>query len=374
MTIISICIAILYLILILSFCFGFDKVKDFLLSDIKAETKFSIVIPFRNEAENLPRLLKSLSALNYPKQLFEIILVDDNSNDDSVNSINIFIKTSALNISVLKNESITKSPKKDAITTAIQHAQHEWIITTDADCILPQYWLDSFDTFIQHKTPVCIVAPVTYFGGNSFLNRFQTLDMYSLQGATIGGFGIHKPFLCNGANFGYTKSVFNAIEGFKGNTDISSGDDVFLLEKIVQKYSKAVHYVKCEKAIVTTKPQTSWNALIQQRLRWAAKTSAYNSWFAKLVGVSIFLMNLTFLILPILSLSGTFNIKIWVYVLVIKLNVDFLLLYKTSAFFNQRGAFKSFLTSFFVYPFFSVYVAIASLFSGYTWKGRSFKR
>lgn len=374
MTNISICIAIIYLILILSFCFGFDKIKEFTFSETNAKTKFSIVIPFRNEAENLPRLLKSLSALNYPKQLFEIIFIDDASDDDSVNSINVFIKTSALNISILENESITKSPKKDAITTAIQHAQHEWIITTDADCMLPQYWLDSFDAFIQHKTPVCIVAPVTYFGGNSFLNRFQTLDMYSLQGATIGGFGIHKPFLCNGANFGYTKSVFNAIEGFKGNTNISSGDDVFLLEKIVKKYSKTIHYLKCEKAIVTTKPQTSWNALIQQRIRWAAKTSAYNNWFAKIVGISIFLMNLTFLILPILSLSGTFNIKIWVYLLIIKLNVDFLLLYKTSAFFNQRRAFKSFLTSFFAYPFFSVYVAIISLFSGYTWKERSFKR
>ena len=137
---------------------------------------------------------------------------------------------------------------------------------------------------------------------------------------------------------------------------------------------KSVQYLKCEKAIVATKTQASWQTLIQQRVRWAAKTSTYNNSFGKLVGITVFLMNLQVLLLPLFSVFGLFNIKIWVYILVIKLSIDFLLLYKTSAFFNQRRAFVSFLTSFSVYPFFSVYVAVLSLFKGYTWKGRTFKR
>ena len=70
---------------------------------------------------------------------------------------------------------------------------------------LPKYWLDSFDEFIQQTHAICIAAPITYQTNPSFLNRFQALDILSLQGATIGGFGINKPFLCNGANFGYKK-------------------------------------------------------------------------------------------------------------------------------------------------------------------------
>lgn len=374
MVIISICIAILYLALMLAFTFGFDKVKGFFLSDSTAKTKFSVVIPFRNEAKNLPQLLKSLNTLNYPKHLFEVILVDDDSDDDGISIITETIETSQLNIRIIKNQRASGAPKKDAIITAIQHAKYNWIITTDADCVLPKFWLDSFDAFIQHKNPVCIVAPVTYSEENTFLSRFQLLDLFSLQGATIGGFGINKPFLCNGANFAYTKSVFKDVNGFEGNMNISSGDDIFLLEKIAKKHPNAVHYLKCEKVIIATKPQATWQELIQQRIRWAAKTSGYNNWFGKAVGISVLLMNLSIVLLPLLSLIGFFNIKIWVYLLVIKLNIDFLLLYKTSAFFNQRRAFRSFLTSFFVYPFFSVYVGYLSLFKSYTWKERTFKR
>lgn len=374
MVLLSIIIVLFYLIIILSFIWGFDKVNTFVLTDIAAKTRFSVVVPFRNEAENLPSLLNSINTLNYPKHLFEVILVDDASDDASIELIHKILDSSNINFKITQNENTTSAPKKDAITTAIKQAEFEWIITTDADCILPRYWLDSFDEFVQKHNTACIVAPVTYFEGHSFLSRFQLLDMLSLQGATIGGFGIKKPFLCNGANFGYTKTAFKAVNGFKGNTAIASGDDIFLLEKMIKHHPETTHYLKCEAAIVTTKPQPTWQQLKAQRVRWAAKTKKYNNWMGKLTGAAVFLMNFLMLFLPLLSLFGFFNFKIWVYIFVIKLHIDFLLLYKTSAFFNRRKAFRSFLSSFFVYPFFCIYVALLSLIKGYSWKGRSFKR
>ena len=248
-TIIAITIIISYLILIGTLTYGFDKVENFKLKDLPSKTKFSIVIPFRNEAENLPQLLHSILELNYPRSLFEVILVDDDSEDNSVEVIKNFIKKKPFsnnhgNIKVIQNKRTSNSPKKDAITAAIKTAQFEWILTTDADCVLPKYWLDSFDEFIQTNNPNCIVAPVTYVNRNSYFNRFQTLDFLSLQGATIGGFGINKPFMGNGANLAYKKSVFNTVEGFKGNTNISSGDDIFILEKMVTYDAKKVNYLK----------------------------------------------------------------------------------------------------------------------------------
>ncbi|GAL70455.1 glycosyltransferase [Jejuia pallidilutea] len=149
MVILSISIAILYLAVIAAFTFGFDKVKPFNLSDVAAKTRFSVVVPFRNEAENLPQLLKSITALNYTKQLFEIILVDDDSDDDSVKIIKEFIDTistetgiTKTNISLITTKKTSTSPKKDAITTAIKAAKYEWIITTDADCIVQNFgWI-----------------------------------------------------------------------------------------------------------------------------------------------------------------------------------------------------------------------------------------
>ncbi|WP_308993194.1 glycosyltransferase [Mariniflexile litorale] len=373
MTIISIIITILYLLLIGSFVFGFDKVKTFKLEELPSKTKFSIIIPFRNEAENLPALLKSIKALKYPKDLFEIIFVDDDSDDDSVEIIKKTLDNQS-NVSVLKNKRQSNSPKKDAITTAIGHAKNEWIITTDADCVLPNYWLDSFDEYIQKNDVNCIAAPVTYLEKNHFLSRFQLLDILSLQGATMGGFGINKPFLCNGANFAYQKTLFYELNGFEGNTNTASGDDIFLLEKAIKKHLKHVHYLKCDYTIVKTHSQLTWESLLSQRVRWAAKTSVYNNWFGKVTGLIVLLNNALIIALLVLLIVGVFNLKVFLYITIIKFNIDFFLIYKSALFFNQKGVLRSFIVGFLVYPFFSVYVAFISVFSSYKWKGRTFKK
>ena len=379
MVLISIIITVLYLLLIGSFAIGFDKVKIFKLEDISAKTKFSVIIPFRNEAKNLAALLKTIGFLEYPKELFQIIFVDDESEDDSVKIIENFIKekpfaSPQLNISIIKNKRETNSPKKDAITLAIKQAKYEWIVTTDADCLVPKYWLDSFDAYIQKKDAKCIAAPVTYIIKNNFLDKFQLLDMFSLQGATIRGFGIKKPFLCNGANFAYTKALFHELNGFNGNTHTASGDDIFMLEKVVNKYPKQLHYLKCEFATVFTKTQPNWNSLLSQRVRWAAKTSGYNNWFGKFTGLIVLLINALIIVLLTLTILGVFNLKIFVYILIIKFNIDFFLIYKSALIFNQKRVLKSFIVSFIYYPFFCVYVAFISLFSSYKWKGRTFKK
>lgn len=373
----SFIITAFYLLMIGSFVYGFNKVEVFKLEKLPSKTRFSIIIPFRNEAENLPRLIKSINALNYSKELFEVILIDDDSDDDSVEIINDSLKGfdgDQLNISIISNERKTNSPKKDAISIAVKHAKNDWIITTDADCILPIYWLDSFDEYIQKNDANCIAAPVTYFETSNFLNTFQLLDLMSLQGATIGGFGIQKPFLCNGANFAYTKELFEDLNGFEGNWNTASGDDIFLLEKAAKKYPKQLHYLKCQQSIVLTQSQPSWKTLISQRVRWAAKTSAYNNWFGKLTGLLVLLMNALVICLGILAVFGTFNLKTYVYLLIIKFNIDFFLIYKSVMFFNQKSILRSFIVAFVLYPFFSLYVAFISIFSSYAWKGRTFKK
>jgi len=370
---------LLYLFLIGSLIHGFDRVEDFKLKDLKPKTKFSVIVPFRNETENLPQLLDSILQLNYPKLMFEVILVDDDSEDDSIEVINNIISKRPFDcaqgdIKIIKNNRTSNSPKKDAITTAIKIAKYDWIITTDADCTLPKYWLDTFEECIQTNQPNCIVAPVTYNDGSSFLKRFQILDVLSLQGATIGSFGLRLPFLSNGANFAYRKSVFQSTNGFTGNDTLASGDDIFLLEKFKKVDSKKVFYLKSDKAIVTTKPVSNLKLLIQQRLRWASKTSHNPNWFSKLVGLVVFLGNLACIaILPILFF-GYVKPRIAVALVVIKLSIDFLLLFKTSRFFKQENVLFSYVWSCVFYPFFSVYIAILSLFKSYQWKGRTFKK
>ena len=371
-------IIVFYLFTIAVLVIGFDKVKDFNLRDLQSKNKFTVIIPFRNEAENLRELLSSIYRLNYPITHFEIILVNDESQDNSIEIINTFIPKSNLknsaSITVIDNLRRTNSPKKDAISSAIKKAKYDWIITTDADCVLPKYWLDAFDEFIQSNNPICIVAPVRYQNPNTFLDRFQTLDFLSLQGATIGGFGIKEPFLANGANFGYKRCVFLEINGFTGNENIASGDDIFLLEKFKKLNIKEVSYLKSDLATVTTKPVCNFESLIQQRLRWASKTSHNPNWFSKFLGLIVFLGNFACILMFLLMLFQILNVRTAVALLVIKFGVDFLLLFKTSRFFKQESVLLSFLYSSILYPLFSVAVVLLSFFNSFEWKDRGFKK
>lgn len=381
LTLIAIITIILYLFIIGMLIYGFDNVSDFKLQDLPAKTKFSIVIPFRNEAQNLPELLDSIVKLNYPQHLFEVILVNDASEDDSVSIIKKYIETlhkrhntGNFNLKIIESKSTTNSPKKEAITSAIKISKFNWIVTTDADCVLPKYWLDVFDEFVQINDPNCMVAPVTYHGKTSFFNRFQSLDFLSLQGATIGGFGIKKPFMCNGANFAYRKSEFISVNGFKGNDTIASGDDVFLLEKFLKHNPKKVSYLKSSNAIVTTNAAQNTDHLIQQRLRWASKTSHLTQWFAKVVGLIVLLGNLMSLVFIPAVLMHFISLKIALALFVIKFSIDFLLLFKTARFFKQENLLLSYLFSSLIYPVFSVYIAFISFFKSYHWKGRTSKK
>ena len=145
-----------YSILIFSLTIGFKKVDEFNKISKNNSTSFSVVIPFRNEAENLPNLLESIAALKYPKELVEFILVDDDSSDNSVSIIDDFLNN-RMTIRVINNKRTSNSPKKDAITTAISIAKNNWIVTTDADCIVPENWLgileDIKERIIQWQSP-----------------------------------------------------------------------------------------------------------------------------------------------------------------------------------------------------------------------------
>ena len=357
-----------YIISIGTLIYGFTKIKNYDAIGLKPKTSFTIVVPFRNEAENLAILLESISKMNYPTDLFEVILVDDDSDSK------FQIPNSKFQTSIIYNIRVSNSPKKDAITTAIPLVKTAWIITTDADCLVPENWLLTLDNYIQTHEVSMLAGAVTYECNNSFLHHFQQLDLASLQGATIGSFGIGKGFMCNGANLAYTKSLFEALNGFEGNNSIASGDDVFLLQKAMLSRSfgtEKVHYLKSENTIVSTKPLEIWKALFHQRVRWASKTTSYQSNFGKFLGLIVFTGNLIMVLsYGLWVMTGIPFLQIFLLFLS-KFIVDSVLIYKTNCFLTKNKIYYLVLSSLF-YPFFSVSVALYAAFGKYEWKGRKF--
>lgn len=367
-------VLVIYVVFILQLILGFDKVKTFVKTDEKPSTKFSIIVPFRNEEKNLPKLLKSISNLNYPKELFEIIMVDDFSTDASER---VYIKwrmeNGLIETTLLENLRLSNSPKKDAISRAIPILKQDWVVTTDADCTVNKNWLLTLDNFIQKNKAAMVVGAVVYKTKNNWFHQFQQLDLLSLQGTTIGSFGIGKPFMCNGANFAYTKKLFNEIGGFGGNNKMASGDDVFLLQKALKNHADKVHYLKNTDTIVKTKPENDLYKLFMQRVRWASKTTGYSGYYSKSLAVVVLAMNALIVASFGLRVSGFMEWETLLIAFVIKYFVDYLLLLKSNQYL-RKGKFIFPLASSLVYPFFCSLVGIYSLFGSFTWKGRSFKK
>lgn len=368
-----------YFIVTIWIYFGFSKLKentpDSLSERIEANTSFTIIIPFRNEATHLPNLLASILELTYPKDLFEVIFVDDHSKDNSKSiietTLNAYITT--VKYRIIKNDYTEYSPKKKAITKAIGLAHTDWIFTTDADCVLPSYLLKTYDLYIQKNDVVFISGPVLFNCNQSFVQQYQLLDTLSLQITTMGSFGNHHPFMCNGANMTYKKEVFQTVQGYKGNEHIASGDDIFLLQKIQATYPDKTQYVKSKDAMVKTVPQLNWKTAIQQRIRWAKKTGKQKDHIAILVGFSVLLINVLFVIAPFIFIQFPELAQSLLYVILLKLFVDLFLLQSVAIFFEKRLSLLSFIFSFVAYPFIFIRVLLGTMTKNYSWKGRTHK-
>ncbi|PVW14218.1 glycosyltransferase [Marixanthomonas spongiae] len=374
----------IYLVLLLAIWIGMIQLKSLSSKPVSPKTNFSIVVPFRNEANNLTALVTSLKQLDYPAHFFEVIFVDDVSKDRSVFVLSQALEGCVFPYKIIRSKRFSNSPKKDAITLAVSEAKHPWILTTDADCKVPVTWLRAFNSIIQEKHPNMVCGPVYYHSNGSLVHAYQQCDGLSLQAVTMGGFGLNRPFLCNGANLGYKKDLFQQLKGFSGNNHIASGDDIFMMENIQQLAPNTVHFLKSNAAVVTTQPQKKWRQVINQRVRWASKTAKQKNWLPKVVGGLVFATNLWFVfgwIFVFFSLSFRY---FFLFLFFMKVLIDgiIILLSAHSCLVNRKVFRKKTISakfifqmalSGFLYPFITVTVFVLSLLGGYKWKGRRYK-
>ena len=363
-------IAILYILLLGGLVFGYQKIPLFFSQKNNPQTGFSVIVPFRNEATNLPRLLQTLKNLKYPADLFEIIFVNDNSEDTSVAIIETYITENQLiSWKVINSQQQSQSPKKDAITTGISVSRFPWIVCTDADCEVPLLWLHTFDVFIQQNPAVLIAGPVQFVAvKKSLLHQLQIQESIILNSVTVGAFGCNQPFMCNGANLAYLISAFEEIGGFSGNNHISSGDDVFLLQKMKNQFPERVKYLKSSEAIVLTPTENSWKKVLSQRIRWAAKTPAYSAVFPKVLGIITLLMNLSVYI----SLLLLPDWRWFVVLFLSKIITDSFLLFPNARLFKTRIFLHTYLLNSLLYPLWMFMVFCGTFLIKTQWKGRDF--
>ncbi len=355
-----------YSSLIIYYWLAWKSIPDYTSAAFSPQIKISVIIAARNEEENIGNLLASLQQQTYRADLFEVIVVDDHSTDDTVKVVEQF---SSVKLVQLKEDNIN-SYKKKAIETGIAAAKGELIVTSDADCIPPNEWLQTIASFKKENDSVFVAAPVVLNCNSSIVQIFQAMDFMVLQGIT--GASVHKNIhsMCNGANLAYERKLFYDVNGFAGIDNIASGDDMLLMHKIWKQQPGKVHYLKSKDAIVSTRAMTTWKAFFNQRIRWASKAKNYDDKRIIAVLLLVYLFNLTF---AGLLVGGFWFHDYWIYFLGLwgaKTLVEIPFFISVADFFNKQWAVKFF---FFFQPLHILYTIISGLFGQlgkYEWKGR----
>lgn len=330
------------------------------------ETKLSIIIPVRNEARNIIKLLQDIDNQDYPFEKFEVIIANDGSTDDTAELVLEFQEKSRYNLRLLNIfEENGTSPKKRAIQKSIEISSGELLITTDGDCRVPQKWLSSIQQFYKSSNAKLISSPVTFTDKNNFWNTAQIIEFASLIGSGACAMHLNKPNMCNGANIAYTREVFEKVGGFAGNDHLASGDDEFLMHKIAQRYPQGIKFNANIDSIVKTNSQPDFIHFYQQRKRWASKWKHYDNWQISILAVFIFAVNMgviyTYFLLPS---------KISIILLCLKLGAEFVFL---SLIINYLGYRRKIIFIPIIQIFYPLYVVFFGLISqkkGYQWKGR----
>ncbi|MBS1647324.1 MAG: glycosyltransferase [Bacteroidetes bacterium] len=327
--------------------------------------KISILIPFKNEEENIVRCLKSLVEQDFTQGQMELILINDHSSDASETTARSFLEQAAVPFCIISLP-LAASGKKQAIEAGIAQATGAIIITRDADTYTPsKQWLQQMaHRFVQQKADL-LIAPVL-LTGYGFLPSFQCFEAIAIQVLSFSFTKKNLPFVCSGANLMYRKSCFIEANPYKNNIHIASGDDLFLLQRFIQKKYRITTTQQTD-TLVCSLAAPSFVLFLHQRLRWLSKGKHITLKTAWFVGSFMLLIQLSALVL----LFSGFNNRFCLLTLAGKFVIDFLFVLLGAIMYKQKPNFIYFIPAFVMNIFYTPFIFAASLVITPIWKGKN---
>jgi poly-beta-1,6-N-acetyl-D-glucosamine synthase len=334
-------------------------------SDDGGTKEVTVIIPFRNESANLEPLISSLKRQNHPQ--FNVFLIDDHSTDGSF-ELTQRLMGSDDRFHLFRSEG---SGKKNALTLGIDAAATDIIVTSDADCLFGPEWLPSITRPFNRQDTRFVFGTVVYTSA-TFFQRLQQLEFSAVVGSGIAAAGLGRPVYCNGANLAFRKSAFSEVGGYTDNVGIPSGDDEFLLKKILRQYPKGIEFVPDQDAIVQTHPSVDLKTFFHQRLRWAGKWRYSEGVTSKAAALFVLVVQFTVL-LSLFSILLTDADRTLAYLLGGKIVLEFVFLFVISQYSGNRFRFMDFVLLQLLFPLYVVVVGVLSNVLPYRWKGRTLK-
>jgi len=302
-------------------------------------SQLTVLIPCRNEAMVIQRLLDQLCHSDA-----QVVVIDDHSSDDTAEIVR------QAGVRVIQNSG---HGKKDALKTGLAAVQTPFVLTLDADVILPANLLAQLPQLIAHVNADLWLFPVLTKSANSALARFEALDVLSLNATAAAFAHQNRAIMGSGACLLIRTDVYReAIAHIR--YEIASGDDVFLIQHL-RIAGKRIHMFTQAEAQVEVEAHTSLRAFIRQRIRWGQKTPAYSDPIAQSVAWLVMLANFCVL-LSLIALISTHNV--WFFApIAAKIIFDLALLLPAAIVFKRRQTLRFLLPAVLFYPFYLSFAA-----------------
>lgn len=365
-------LGIAYAGLIVSYTYGWFSLPGFKTASRGSYEMISVIVPVRNEAKNIINCLDDLLGQKYPGHCYEIIIVDDHSEDGSLQILEKrAAESGAKRLKVIRLNERGVSGKKNAIREGIRMAGGKLIATTDADCRIGHNWLSVINAYYRKSKARMIAGPVSFHQERSWFEKMQSLEFLSLIASGAGSIAIHAPVMCNGANLAYEKAAYEKAENDRKDENFMSGDDIFLMLKIRKIFGKnAVHFLKSREAVVYTEAKKTFRDFISQRIRWVSKSRAYTNLSIIFSSLVVYFFNYAILAAFVLSLWFPGILRTAVIMLGIKLMVDLPILWGITRFTGKTALLWLYPFLEAIYVLYISFIGMIGNFAKFSWKGR----
>ena len=232
----------------------------------------SVVICARNESSTLSKNLKFILNQNYPK--FEIIVVDDCSEDSTVDTIQRYQKEYS-NLKLVSIKTKVSNSKRNALKKGVLASEYDTILLTDADCKpSSKEWIKSMTEQVS-STTFCVLGFSPYFKFPGFLNHIIQFETFQTASLYMSRAIIQKAYMSVGRNVMYSKSLFLESEDFENEKHLTSGDDDLLIQNIKDK--KQIDVNLDPKSFVFSQPKTDFKSWWNQKLRHYSTATQYKT-------------------------------------------------------------------------------------------------
>nr|WP_276359619.1 glycosyltransferase [Daejeonella sp. H1SJ63] len=369
-SILTLIMSLIYSAMMLFLRSGWEKLGLFVLVNKQFKTSVSVLIAARNEENNIDKTISDILSQDYPADLFQLIIVDDHSTDRTADIVQSYASRGVKLIRLNEGEMLN-SYKKKAISEAIKFSDAELIVTSDADCRMGSQWLSTIVGLYESGDYKLISSPVAYFQEKNTFEKVQSLEfLFLIGGMGAAGIGNKMPTTCNGANLAYRRDVFLELKGFQGIDDLASGDDELFLHKVALAYPEKIGFCKSRNAIVYTHAKSNLGSFIEQRRRWASKSTRYKNKSVLLLGVFVWLYNLLFIFNAIAGFSNPVFWQLCLLSLMLKMFVELIILIPLCSFSGKKELLRYLPLLSVVHIFYLIFIGIAGNSGKYYWKGR----